>query len=314
MSKKTRDERMSDTLAYLKTKISPAQYQEIERLVPQKDTTAFDQLSDDLSIGNVNPFRASARRAKRSLMLLASLFIEDAGLRRNEVKRVHDLPDTHESDRVAEIKSWFIVEGVTDDAVATLARRNIDRMPNWNNVNVEAAQTVRGVYNKTHTFNCYNACVFWAFQAGAISKRFLWNKLQGKDGNTFFPIYSRIGWTTILEKRGKPPVVVTDRSVAGDFIVPAGLTVYFETPSKVFGHVALSLGDGTVISQNSVIPARMDLVAPEYQVEVDKMTRAITHIISIRQLVDIHFHIENAYPRVKITRDPFYDAFPIAER
>jgi len=32
-------------------------------------------------------------------------------------------------------------------------------------------------------------------------------------------------------------------------VVPVGRTVYFETPAKVFGHVALSLGDGRCISQ-----------------------------------------------------------------
>ncbi len=44
------------------------------------------------------------------------------------------------------------------------------------------------------------------------------------------------------------------------------------------------------------------------------MTRAVTHIISIRELIRIHFHIENAYPRVKVTKTPFYEAFPIVER
>ena len=72
-------------------------------------------------------------------------------------------------------------------------------MPKWNNVNYEAATAVRGVYNPGTPFNCYNAIVFWAFQAGAISKRYLWNKLQGTNGDAFFPIYSQVGWTTLFD-------------------------------------------------------------------------------------------------------------------
>lgn len=229
--------------------------------------------------------------------------------------QVENLPDKAEPDLLAEIQSWFIRDGVAEDEVASLALRTIDRMPNWNNINIDASHTVRGVYNKTHIFNCYNAWVFWAFQAGAISKRFLLNKLQGKDGNAFFPIYSRVGWDTILEKTGNPPKVVVDNSNGGQFAVLAGRTVYFETPSKLFGHVALSLGDGTVISQNSVgLLARKDLISEAYRAEVDKMLRAIMHVISIRELVDIHFHIENGYKCVKVTKGPFYEPFAVAER
>ena len=315
MAKKTLDARMTDTLDYLKDKLPKQNYVEIENLVPVRKTVEFDALAADLSIGNTNPMNKSERRAKRSLMLLASLFIEDAKFRGDEVLRVKNLPDKGEADLLAELQSWFSRDGVADDEVASLALRTIDRMPNWNNINVDPSQAVRGAYNKTQTFNCYNACVFWAFQAGAISKRFLWNKLHGKDGNAFFPIYSRIGWDTILENSGQPARLTTDLSNGGEFNVPIGRTVYFETPTKLFGHVALSLGDGRVISQNSVgLLARPDLISNLYRGEVDKMLRAITHIISIRELVNIHFHLENGYKCVKVTKGPFYEPFAVSER
>jgi hypothetical protein len=308
---KTSAERMTDTLNYLQTKITPPQFQEVQTLL----RTASNQtaISDALSIGHSNPFNTTGRRAKRCLMLLALLLIEDAGKRTGEVARVKDLPEGSEQPLVSEIKSWFTLPGINPVQVSMHAKANINRMPKWNNINYEAADAIRGVYRQDKPFNCYNACVFWAFQAGAISKRFLWNKLQGADGNAFFPIFSRIGWDTIVEYTGT--TLVKDDYGGDEMTVPAGMTVYFETPSKVFGHVACSLGDGTVISQNSVLPAiGMKDLDPKWAAEVDKMTQAITHIISIRYLMHLHFHPTNAYPRVKVTNGGFWEAFPASER
>jgi hypothetical protein len=309
---KSATDRLDATLDYIKENLSPANHTEIDRLV--KAHVDRNALSANLSIGHKNPFRKKARHAKRALMLMAQLFIQNGDMKRNETARIKRLSEGSSDDLLAELKSWFTIPAVTEAMVAQHARNTIDKMPKWNNVNYDAPYAVRGVYDKARSFNCYNACVFWAFQAGAISKRYLFNKLYQKNGNEFFPIYSQVGWNTILEYRGRPPELIRDDSNGGEFDVPAGKTVYFVTPTKVFGHVACSLGDGTVISQNSVIPAKFGSVSKKWKTEVDKMTRAITHIISIREMVKIHFHPENAYPKVQVTRDPFWGPIPPSER
>jgi hypothetical protein len=308
---KTDAERLTDTLNYLQNIVLPPQFNEIQNLLRATPNQAA--ISQALSIGHNNPFNTADRRAKRVLMLLALLLINDPVLRTAEVARIKNLPEGSERPLIDEIKSWFNIPGIDAAYVANQAKTNIGRMPKWNNVNFEPEDAIRGVYKVDRPFNCYNACVFWAFQAGAISKRFLFNYLKDKNGNDFFPIYSRVGWATIVEYNGT--TLVKDISNGGEVIMPAGVTVYFETPSKVFGHVACSLGDGTVISQNSVIPAiGLQNLDPHWAAEVHKMTKAITHIISIRYLMALHFHPTNAYPKVKVTNGAFWEAFPLNER
>jgi len=326
---KANAERLNDTKNYLSNHITPGQFNEVNSLIatiPNKNT-----LSAALSIGNSNPFRTNARRAKRSLMLLAMLLINEQGKRTAEVARIKKLPEGAEAPLIAEIKSWFILPGVTPDVVALHAKNNIVKLPKWNNVNYEAADAVRGVYNVNKPFNCYNGCVFWAFQAGAISKRYLWNELQGKDGNAFFPTYSRVGWDTFIEwefekdasgatkmdGNGKEKIrVVKDDSNGGEIVVPAGMTVYFETPTKVFGHVACSLGDGKVISQNSVNigDSALALLNGTVKNEFDKMANAVTHIVSIRDMINQYFNPRNGYQRIKISSGSFWDPIPINRR
>ena len=69
--------------------------------------------------------------------------------------------------------------------------------------------------------------------------------------------------------------------------MPAGMTVYFQTPTKVFGHVACSLGDGSVISQNSVNigDSAINRLTGTLKVEFDKMANAVTHIVPIRDML-----------------------------
>ncbi len=307
---KTADDRLNDTRAYLSNHITPAQYNEVQNLIAaHPDKTA---LSNALSIGHSNPFVSEGRRAKRALMLLAQLFITDAGKRGAETGRLADLPERSETPLIAEIKSWFTFPNVTPGSVAMHAVNTIGRMPKWNNVNYEAADAIRGVFSQDRPFNCYNGCVFWAFQAGAISKRYLFNYLQGTDGNQFFPIYSRVGWDTIIDHRTN-----FDAYAGGPIMVPAGITVYFETPYKVFGHVACSLGDGKVISQNSVNIGTqgIDAIAnAALKAEFVKMANAITHIVDIREMIGRYFNPANGYPAVKVTRGAFWDPIPANER
>ncbi|GAA5264566.1 hypothetical protein ACOSOMT5_P0990 [Acidiphilium sp. MT5] len=295
-------DRLNDTKLYLSNHISPTQYNEVTTLIAGvADKTA---LGNALSIGNFNLFNSGPRRAKRALMLLARLFIADPGQRGTEMARLKALPEQSETPLIAEIKSWFTLPGIAGSMVALHAQNNILKMPKWNNINFEAKDAVRGVYHANKSFNCYNACVFWAFQAGAISKRYLWNRLQGKDGNQFFPIYSQVGWDTIIDHSTN-----FDAFNNGEIIVPAGYTVYFETPYKVFGHVACSLGDGRVISQNSVNIGTTGLngLHGPLKVEFEKMANAITHIVSIREMIRNYFNPANGYPKVKVTKSNFYD-------
>lgn len=315
MTKKTKDARILDTVAYLKTVITPTQLREVAVLIDNKSDDDYFAMSDELSINHSNPFTASARRAKRALMMLATLFINDPHYRQGEVARYRNLPDSKEDDLKKEILSWFATAGVTGDVIAAAARVSQAQMAKWNNVNLDASHAIRGTFNKTHDFNCYNACVFWAFQAGAISKRYYWNKLQGRDGNAFYPIYELPGWTSLTEATGVPAVYTIDVSNGGEFTgIPAGRTIYFETPTKKFGHVAMSLGDGTVISQNSIYTHDPALVRPQYQGEVTKMTQGITHILSIREMLNIYFHTKNGYPKILVSNAMFFEPIPFNER
>ncbi len=311
---KTAAERLTDTKNYLMSVLIPGQYNEV--FAKLQNAPNQNAISDALSIGHMDPFTKAPRRAKRALMLLALLFINDQGMRNGEVARIKNLPEGAEQPLIDEIKSWFIQPGVTEAMVAAQAKTTIERMPKWNNVNYEAQDAIRGVFRMDRPFNCYNACVFWAFQAGAISKRYLWNKLQGKDGNAFFPIYSQVGWDTIIEYDNQKRLV-RDQSNGGDVIVPAGRTVYFETPVKVFGHVACSLGDGTVISQNSVNIGDSTITTlnpPTLRAEFAKMAEAKTHIVPIRAMLTYYFNPDHGYKALKIGSAAFSEQVPVAER
>ncbi len=306
-------ERLADTKVYLSNHLTPAQYNEVMNLLSASPIKAT--ISDALSIGHSNAFNSGGRRAKRCLMLLALLLIEDPGKRAGEVARIKNLPEGSEAPLIAEIKSWFTFPGITPAMVAMHAKNTIRKMPKWNNVNYEAADAVRGVYHVNKPFNCYNGCVFWAFQAGAISKRYLWNKLQGKDGNHFFPIYSQVGWDKIIEY-GPTKNLIRDDSGGGAVIIPAGMTVYFQTPTKVFGHVACSLGDGSVISQNSVNigDTALRALAGQVKIEFEKMANAITHIVSIREMLTQYFNPDHGYQSLQISQGAFWDPIAANER
>jgi hypothetical protein len=73
---------MTDTLNYKQGKLTHAQYQEVTHLLATRNVGDValannDDLAQEMSIGNKNPFRKAARRAKRSLVLLALLFITE---------------------------------------------------------------------------------------------------------------------------------------------------------------------------------------------------------------------------------------------
>jgi hypothetical protein len=318
---KTKDERMADTLAYAQAKLSATDSADLAGKVNALAVPQQTTLAAALSLGATGTSadrtaNREARRAKRTLMLASSVYINDANLRRNELARVQALPEGSEQDLLAELRSWFTVPGVTAQAVAADAEANIAQMPNWDNKNFEPENAVRGKYQKgkAYEFNCYNGVVFWAFQAGAISRRFLFNFLKNKDGNNFFPIFSRIGWQTDVEY-GAGGMLINDVSHGGEFTtIPVGVAVYFTTPVKVFGHVALSLGNGLIISQNSVAPAFPNAIQANDREAVHQMERAETHIISIRSFWNIHYNEKNGYNKLQHTNGGFWEAFPLNER
>jgi hypothetical protein len=318
---KTKDERLQDTLAYVGSKLSDADANdvagELGALSPQQQQALGGVISLGFT-GTTKDERTAnreARRAKRAIMMVTSLYINDLGYRNQEMTRVKGLPETSEADLVAELKSWFTLPNITGAQVAQHAVANIKAMPNWDNKNFQPEDATRGKYQKgkQYEFNCYNGVVYWAFQAGAISRRFLWNYLKGKDGQQFFPIFSRCGWVTDIEW-GEGKKLVKDDFNGGDCDIPAGLAVYYVTPSKVFGHVALSIGNGEIISQNSVAPAFRDKIKDEDEDAVHQMERAETHIISIRNFYNIHYNQENGYTKLQHTATPFWEAFPANER
>jgi hypothetical protein len=318
---KTKDERVDDTLDYVAAHLSDHDSDELATLVAQLPQARLSQIGSALSLGATGTkddrtANREARRAKRALMLATSVFIEDVAYRQQEMDRVRLLSETSEADLLAELRSWFTLPNVTGRVVADHAVANIDLMPNWNNINYDASTAVRGVYNKgrgkDYEFNSYSGVVFWAYQAGAISRRFLWNKYYGLDGNHFFPIFAQ-NWVTEIEY-GAGQALVRDNFNGGELPLEAGVAVYYVTPTKVFGHVALSIGGGQIISQNSVDPAFKDAIQPGELVAVGQMQHAETHILSIRSFWRMHYNERNGYHKLQRTPGPFWEAFPANER
>ena len=323
---KTANERLDEALLYIFQNLSAANSAEVMQSTIALTSAQQKALGESLSLGSTGSSRQRTierkeRNAKRALLLVTTLFLENIAYRRAELERIKALPENVEGTFLDEINSWFTIPHVTPSMVADKAVAQIAHMPNWQNVNINPSLIVRGKYVKgvLHEFNCYNAVVFWAFQAGAISRRFIWNKIHGKDGNAFFPIFSACGWSTDIEYSypgaGRPPLEVKhDFKDTDNWIIPKGMAVYYVTPHKLFGHVALSLGDGKIISQNAVIPANGGAVLPEYRNAVDQMNRAITHIISIKHFWDIHYNPANGYNKLQHTTTAFWLAHPLRER
>jgi hypothetical protein len=304
-------ERLTDTLNFIEENAKQT-HDEVSKVLKAK----FKELS--VGAWNSKSKEKEARRAKRALLLATRLFLTNKTYLKAEMERVLALPETSEKDLLAEYLSWFATDKVKPSAVAKLAVENIGSMPNWDNLQCRASKMVRGAYDKTHKFNCYNGVVFWAFQAGAISRRFLFNKWEGLDGQAAFPIFSKCGWTTVIkwkvDEKDKSIKTVTDLSKGGEIDVPVGHAVYFVTPHKVFGHVAMSIGNGEIISQNAVTPAKADKIEKRYKKALDQMNKAVTHVISIRNFIDIHYHPENGYFELQYTTKPFWEAYDLAER
>ncbi|MBN8630329.1 MAG: hypothetical protein J0L76_05695 [Rhodobacterales bacterium] len=308
---KTASDRLTETLTYLQGVLTPAQHTEVRNKLQAMGPAMRDALSGEMSLGSVLGSPAG-RPAKRALIMVTHMFLENAARKNAELTRVKALGDGAEAPLRAEILSWFTIANVTPTTVAQQAQANIGRMPNWNNQNYFAQDATRGVYNTAKTFNCYSAIVFWAFQAGAISRRYLYRYYEGKDGNAFFPTYSLPGWADVLSFAGGSALPNVDPYNGGPIPLPVGMTVYFETPAKVFGHVGLSLGGGRIISQNSVLapPSLIAQLPPADRTEWDKMSRAVTHIVNIRDMVRIYFNGANGYARLKVSNAPFWNTIP----
>ncbi len=249
--------------------------------------------------------------------MATKLFLKNDVYLGQELARVKLLSETSEEHLLKELKSWFIDPSATHETVADKAVETIAQMPKWQNINIDPTKAVRGQINKQMGFNCYNAVVFWAFQGGAISRRFLWNKLHGKDGNAFFPIFEKCGWHTPIhyDITAKPFKEFTHEYKNRDnWDIPKGQAVYYVTPYKKFGHVALSLGGGKIISQNAVIPAKQSAIKTEDRDAVRKMNLAETHMLGIKNFWDMHYHPENGYHKLQYTTKAFWLAYERAER
>jgi hypothetical protein len=163
--------------------------------------------------------------------------------------------------------------------------------------------------------------LYWAFQAGAISRRFLWNVQGDRDGKDFYPLFSKCGWVSVLkyEFQGldKPHKLLHDVYGKGKYNIPRGQTVYFVQANKVFGHVVLSLGNGMCISQNIVNTMekdKADLVTEQERPAVVRMNTAITHIFSIKRFTELVFYPSNGYKELQYTQHSFWEDFAGKER
>jgi hypothetical protein len=315
MTWKSWDERLQETLDYVESHV-PDSLEELQAKLVELPVGERKTVSGLMHLGESNEQGKQGRKAKRALILATYVFLKNTAARDTEIVRVKALSSLNEPNLLVEYRSWFARGAVTGKEVADHAVQTMSQMPKWNNLQIKSSRAVRGRFDQDHEFNCYNGVVFWAFQAGAISRRFLWNYREGKDGNMAFPVFSKCGWITEMEYLATPgtPTKVFDNSNGGEFMIDAGLAVYYETPTKLFGHVALSLGGGRIISQNAVAPDKPELIKGEYALALEQMRSARTHIISIRNFIDIHYYPKNSYFKLKRTVNPFWEAYPLQER
>ena len=286
MATKPPKQRIDETLQYVQTKIGATQRNEINAALPAAGTPQYNQISQNISLGFHILGNENQRNALRALLLCHQVFIRDATVRDRETKAAKQAhANTPETALQQRIRSWFTLATGNAANVCTLATTNRAMMPMWNNIAIDPTTLVRGSM-PMKAFNCYNAVVFWAFQGGAISLRWIWNQ--------WFPATTTALQETALLPGGVNAFPALDGT--GEYPVPQANVIVMQRKSNPLGHTVMSIGNGLCISQNN--KAMLDSAADgeptvakkaHALAAIDDCNHSRCHVISIRFLVQKYY-------------------------
>ena len=297
---KTSTERLNDTLAYIKDRVSGGQALEVATSLSKQSATQKTALSELLSLKESSSDGKSQRRAVRANVLISQLFIETEFWRGIAVTDISMgvLKNASEVQLISRLKSWWADPTVNEAGVCQAAREAVGTMPNWGNNPCDPAHIAGRPAPYLRPLNCFSGVMYWAYLSGAVSLRWLWNvwsDLEGNDANGI----KRNG----VMGFGSAKVWEKSAMVEGKYLVPAGHTVQFVNRQggrgSAFGHVVLSLGNGRCMSQNFCAGFRPNAVdggvPPEDQLAVIGMKAGQVHDVSLRTLREGFYSQEEGY-------------------
>jgi len=272
-------------------------------------SAAYNQISQNISLGAYLFGNANQRHALRALLLCHQVFIANAVTRNLETAHVRQAhANTTAANLLPHLRSWFTVAAADANAVSLAATANRGAMPGWNNTPLQARGLVRGVM-PNYSFNCYNAVVFWAFQGGCISLRWIWNTWE-------LAINNALQAAALLPT---PVAALPPLDGNGEHPVPPGHVVVMQRAANPLGHTVMSIGGGMAISLNNkaVLPAaannEVTLAKQQHAAAaINDCNAARAHEISIRFLVQEYYPPVQGY--TPMHHPPFWLSFPAGAR
>jgi len=313
---KSPQQRLDDTLRYIHGKIGGTQCAEMRRLLVQNNNRNRDVLSQNISLGRHLSGNKEQRRARRALLLCYQLFIRDVGARQRhtaEAKTV--ISSSSEDELIQRIKSWFTLSNVSVDKVCATAKAVRQSMSVYTNNDIIPSKIFRGERNSP--FNCYNAVVFWAFEAGAISLRWIYNNWKPR---FMFGVQEQF---PALCPNALIPFPAL--GAGGEYDIPPGHTIIMQRAGNPFGHTVMSIGHGMSISHNSKTQlAAVANVGPPAKIPhnltaLNECNTGRCHIVYTRFLTQAYYPAAAAgVPAVQgynfVHHTPFWQHYPQHER
>jgi hypothetical protein len=307
--KKKPEDRRDQTLDFIEEKAGPGGRLKVQGwLANHPDRTA---VSKAIGLGGIrgpmttwNPDETIRRKALRSVLLayLASdpVTLNDVPAAAAALKA--EFGRETEEDLEAQL-TWFLHYDQTTVAqqVVQTARTHLNLLRTYENVQGwgRCLEWRRGG-GAPNGFNCFSAVVWWAFQGGAISRRWL-----------------RTYWAHPLTHERCAELLKVDQAAAASAAsVPPGLTTIFQQSGNVLGHTVLSIGAGRCVSHNSVSPGAMPKEQREEANQDEgsvwyKMVAGIPHEITLVDLKKIY--APPGYD-LKAVPQPFWEYYPVVER
>lgn len=302
--------RILDTLNYIQNNIGIAERNEVNNALPAPGLPAYNQISQNISLGFHIGGDVNQRHALRALLLCHQVFITNVGVRNLETQNARQA-HTNASQAALQqrIRSWFTLTNGNEANVCQLARANRAAMPLWNNNTLDFRNLVRGTM-PNQQFNCYNALVFWAFQGGAISLRWIWNQWYPAANN--FALQT----TALLPA---PVAALPPLDGIGEHPVPQAHVVVMQRAGNPLGHTVMSIGNGLCISQNNkaMLPNAADGEATTAKqahatAAINDCNNSRCHEISIRFLVGQYYPPAQGYTPQH--HPPFWLSYPANAR
>lgn len=308
MATKSPRQRIQDTLNYVQENIGLPERTQLHTALLNRGAE-YDQISRNISLGAHLFGNENQRHALRALLLCHQLFITTVAARNQETqstKKNHS--GTSEALLRQRIRSWFTLSNANAPNVCNLATANRATMPKWDNSALNPRQLIRGIM-PDQRFNCYNAVVFWAFQGGAISLRWIWNQ--------WYPANTNQLQSAALLPGAVAPLPPLDGN--GEHPVPEANVIVMQRVGNPLGHTVMSIGNGLCISQNNkqILPAAAN-TEPAGQKQTHAATaindcnQSLCHEISIRFLAQQYYPTAQGY--TPMHHPPFWLSYPVNQR